>query len=298
MVKEQNSQSVEEIKDNSENLEKKDKKKEDKKENLPKTMKIVIERDIAMDFATKVYQKFDKLIKSVIYFGSSAKKVSTSDSDIDLIILTDDVSVKWDSELIAWYREELGKIVQLNPYRKSLHINTVKLSTWWEDMLRGDPIIINVIRFGESLIDYGAFFEPLKVLLQEGKIKPTPESIFTLLQRTPEHMARTRMSMLGALDGLYWAMVDSSHAALIAAKVMPPSPEHIPSILQEQFVDNKMLKSRYVDDFKQVYSIAKEVVHGKRTSITGKEIDELTEKTNNFVEVMAKLVDDLISVKN
>ena len=103
-----------------------------------KTLLIAGEREIAADFAMKVYENFDQMIKSVILFGSSAKKASTPESDIDVIIIIDDVSVRWDQELIAWYREELGKLIKDNPYRKSLHINSVKLSTWWEDMMRGD----------------------------------------------------------------------------------------------------------------------------------------------------------------
>ena len=261
------------------------------------TLLLKSERDIAMDFATKVYQKFDKIIKSVVHFGSSARKLSTPTSDIDVIILVDDVSVKWDQELIAWYREELGKMVQSNPYQKSLHINTVKLSTWWQDLMRGDPVVINVIRYGDSLIDFGGFFSPLKVLLQEGKIKPTPESIYTLLQRAPTHMARTRFALLEAIDGLYWAMVDSAHAALIAAKVMPPSPEHIPIIMKEQFVDTKLLKMKYVEYYRDLHLLAKEIVHGKVTRVPGKDIDEWIQKTDEFIGVMAKLIDDLIKVK-
>ncbi|MDP2946530.1 MAG: nucleotidyltransferase domain-containing protein, partial [Nanoarchaeota archaeon] len=201
------------------------------------TMTLVTEREIALDFATKVYEQFSQMIKSIILFGSSAKKVSTPDSDIDLIIIIDDVSIKWDGELIAWYREELGKIITANPYRKSLHVNSVKLSTWWEDMMRGDPVVINVLRFGDALIDFGGFFNPLKILLKDGKIRSTPESIYTLLARAPAHMTRANQSMLNVIDGLYWTMVDSAHAALIAAKVMPSSPEEISEVLKKTFVD-------------------------------------------------------------
>ena len=47
------------------------------KRDIP-TLKIIKERDIALDFAVKAYQKFDKLIKSVVFFGSKAKKTSTA----------------------------------------------------------------------------------------------------------------------------------------------------------------------------------------------------------------------------
>ena len=186
-------------------------------EQISPTLMIAGEREIASDFATKVYEKFDQMIKSIVLFGSSAKKTATADSDIDIVIIIDDVSVVWDQELIAWYREELGIIVKQNPYAKALHINTVKLSTWWDDMMRGDPVIINILRYGDALIDHGGFFNPLRVLLKEGKIKSTPESIYTLLQRAPGHMTRAKQSMLAVVDGLYWTMVDSAHAALIAA---------------------------------------------------------------------------------
>jgi len=266
----------------------------EKSKKKPDTLAIASERDIAMDFASKVYKHFDTLIKSIVLFGSSSKKVSTSDSDIDIIIIIDDVSVKWDEELTAMYREELDKIIEANPYRKSLHINTVKLSTWWQDLARGDPVVINVLRYGDALIDFGGFFTPLQVLLKQGKIKSTPESIYTLLQRAPGHMTRARASMLAVIDGLYWAMVDSAHAALIAAKIMPPSPEHIPEILEDEFVKGKLLNSKYVDYYREVHSIAKEIVHGKKVGVSGKKIDGFFKKADAFVGEMARLVNDLV----
>jgi uncharacterized protein (UPF0332 family) len=159
--------------------------------------------------------------------------------------------------------------------------------------MRGDPIVINIIRYGDPLIDFGGFFIPLKVLLQDGKIKPTPEAIYSLIQRAPEHMARVNISLLSAIDGLYWAMVDSAHAALISAKVTPPSPEHIGDILKEYFVSKGVLKQKYADYFKDIYSIAKEIMHGSRNKISGKEIDEFTEKANEFIREMASIIESL-----
>jgi len=125
------------------------KKKSNKKINFKKasTLNLKTETDIAMDFAVKAYKKFNKIVKSIVLFGSTIKKDQVAGSDIDIVILIDDASVKWDLELIAWYRQELDKILKSNPYNKSLHINTIKLTTWWEDLIRGDPVIINIIRY-------------------------------------------------------------------------------------------------------------------------------------------------------
>lgn len=253
------------------------------------------EQDIAYDFAIKCYEKFGKTIKSIILFGSAAKGKSVKGSDIDIIILLDDCTIQWDAELIAWYREELGKLIRANPYRKPLHINTVRLSTWWQEMMRGEPVILNIIRWGQPLIDFGGFFTPLKVLLAQGKIKSTPEAIYVILERAPLHMARTKAALLNSIEGLYWAMVDSAHAALIAAKRMPPSPEQIAEMLHDTFVITKNLDPKYVSWYRELYTLAHEILHGTRTEVSGKEIEEWQNKTDLFVREMAKIIDKIIT---
>jgi len=272
-------------------------KKKVKKVNAKKfpTLQLKKESDIAMDFATKSYKKFDKLVKSIILFGSTVKQNDVAGSDIDIIMLIDDVSVDWDQELIAWYREELDKIVRTNPYEKSLHINTIKLSTWWEDLMRGDPVVINILRYGETLIDFAGFFTPLKALLIKGKIKPTPEAIYNCLQRAPVHALRSKASELNAIEGLYWAMVDSSQAALIAAEILPPSPEHIPVSLKDTFVNQGKLKMKYVVWYRDLLYLHKKIIHGDIKDLKGVEIDDWQEKTGEFIKVMAQLVKNIVN---
>ena len=275
-------------------IKKHSKRKKVVKENIP-SIELKTNQDIAMDFAVKSYKVFDRIIKSIILFGSTVKQTSNSDSDIDIIILIDDVSINWDQKLIAWYRQELDKILKKNPYGKTIHINTVKLSTWWEDLMRGDPIILNILRQGESLIDIGGFFEPLKYLLVRGKIKSTPEAIYSCLQRAPVHLSRSKVSELNAIEGLYWAMVDSSHAALIAAKTTPTSPEHIASELKETFVNTGKLKMKYVIWYRDLLILHKEISHGRIHDLKGAHIDEWQDRTEEFLEVMAKLVNELVN---
>ena len=262
--------------------------------NIP-TLQLKKESDIAMDFAVKVYKKFDKTIKSIVLFGSTTKQTSVAGSDIDIIIIIDDVSIRWSQELIAWYRTELDKILRLNPYQKNLHINTIKLSTWWEDLIKGDPVVLNILRYGEAMVDMAGFFEPLKFLLINGKIKSTPEAIYSCLQRAPTHILRSKVAELNAIEGLYWAMVDSAHAALIAANVLPPSPEHIPINLKENFVDAGKLKIKYVVWYRDLLILHKKISHGEIKDLKGVEIDEWQERAEEFLDVMARLVRDIVS---
>ena len=275
---------------------KKSKHKNKQKVNLKQapTLNLKKESDIAMDFATRAYKKFDKIIKSVVLFGSAAKQSTVTGSDIDIVVIIDDVTINWDQELTAWYREELEKLIKNNSYQASLHINTIKLSTWWEDLMRGDPVIVNILRYGEAMIDLAGFFDPLKSLLIRGKIKSTPEAIYSALQRAPQHIARSKFAELSAIDGLYWAMVDSSHAALIAANVSPASPEHIPGDLKENFVNTGKLKMKYVVWYRDLLVLHKKIAHGEVKDLKGIEIDDWQKRAEEFLQVMANLVNDIV----
>jgi len=268
-------------------------KKEISEKSVP-TLKLQSEHDIAMDFAVKSYKKFKKIIKSIALFGSLSKQKISLGSDIDIVIIIDDVSINWDQELIAWYREELDKIVLENPYRGSLHINTIKLSTWWQDLLKGDPVVLNVLREGQVLIDEGGFFEPLKYLLIKGKIKGTPEAIYTCLQRSPTHLARSKAYELRAIEGIYWSMVDAAQAALMAANLFPPTPEHVIGDLKEAFVERKLLKDKYLNWYRDIMTLHKRIDHGEIRDLKGTDIDEWQERADEFMKVMISIVKKLV----
>ena len=257
---------------------------------LAKSLRLTNDRDIAQDFAQKLYKKIGKVVKSVVLFGSAAKGVATPKSDIDIVIIIDDATIQWDDELIAWYREELGKIISNNPYVRPLHINTVRLTTWWNEMIRGEPVIINIIRWGVPLIDFGGFFAPLKSLLAQGRIKSTPEMIYITLGRGPAHLVRCKANLLSALESVYWCFVDASHAALIAAKISPPSPEHVPAMMREHLVSKGFLKGKYVDWYRELYVEMHKVLHGERVDVDGAEIQEWRKRADEYLREMAIVV--------
>ena len=258
------------------------------------SLQLKTEREIAMDFAEKCYQKFDRLLKSVVLFGSAAKGTNTAESDIDIILIVDDAMIKFDDKLILWYREELGKIIQSSPYKRELHINTIRLTTWWNDLLKGYPVVLNIIRYGEPIIDFGGFFDPLKMLLQEGRIKPTPESMYTILNRIPMHIVRSKASEMSAVEGCYWAIVESAQALLMAINMVPPSPDHLPIMIKENFVDKGLIKSYHVNSIRDIYDLHRKIVHGEIKDIDGKIIDEFQNKAEDFFKTCVSLINEII----
>lgn len=264
---------------------------------LLKRPKPVTEKDIAMDLAQTIHQKFDRMVKATILFGSQARNEAKPSSDIDIIVVIDDASINWDLELISWYREELAKIVSSMKYKRDFHINTVKLTTWWQDLTNGDPVVVNILRYGEPLIDSGGFFLPLKALLLQGRIHSTAEAAYAALQRAPAHLARSKTAELSSIEGVYWAMVDSAQAALITAGKMPPGPEHIPEMLNESFVSRGLLNEGLVRALRDVYTIHKAISHGEITDLKGTEIDHWQETAEQFLFEMTRLIDTMIEAR-
>ncbi len=260
-------------------------------------LKLKTPNEIAMDFAAKVHKKFADIVKATILFGSQAKGEAVSGSDIDIVIIIDDASINWDMELTAWYREELRKLIEAQNYGRELHINTVRLSTWWRDLFHGDAVVINILRNGQALIDLAGFFNPLKALLLQGNIHSTPEAVYSALQRAPRHLARSKIAILNSIEGVYWCMVESAQAAIITLGKIPPSPEHITKMLKETFVDSKVLKLDYVLWYRDIYAMHKSISHGELKEVKGFEIDQWQDRAEQFMKKMAEIIDQLIDAK-
>jgi len=253
----------------------------------------ILEEDykIAYSFATKLTKEFSRaeVIKTVAMFGSVAKGRPKPESDIDIIVLVDDASVAWDQEGIAWYNAEIKKIAENIAGGDRLHINTVTLTNFWENMLVGEPVIINILRYGYPLVDVG-IFEPFKALLMSGRLKLTPEAVYTVMSRVPWHTSRARIKLLGAVSDLYWAMVDSAHAPLIQAGFIPPSPEHVGEMLTKAFVNTNKLDKKYVHWYEEIYELAEKIKHNQITEVPGSMYDKMYERAEEFVKVMTKLL--------
>src|SRR3989344_1850324 len=179
--------------------------------------------DTARKFSKIVYKEFGDFIKAIVLFGSVAKK-SKDPKDIDVLIIIDDVKFKFSKELVEAYRLIVEKAVA-DTDRERLHIQSMKFSNFWEYMRAGDPVATNILRYGIALVDVG-FFDPLQMLLDQGRIRPSKEAIYTYFTMAPASLGRANNHLLQAAVDLYWAVIDASHAALMKYGEIPPSPEY------------------------------------------------------------------------
>jgi predicted nucleotidyltransferase len=257
------------------------------------------EFDIARDFATRVYKEYGGFIKSLVIFGSVTKKERLAkEADIDVLIIIDDVSVNLTRDMVETYRIITEKILVNMKDGERLHIQSMRLSSFWEYVRAGDPVAINILRYGMALIDTGVF-DPLQSLLDNGRIRPTRESIYNYFTMAPASVSRSREHILSAMVDLYWASVDAAHAALMCLGEIPPSPDHIADMLDEKMVKKGLLNRRYSKTMRDNYTVFKQIVHRQVKDVEGREYDVYREKTIAFVNEMRKFIEKRIfSQKN
>ena len=262
------------------------------------------ELDIAYDFAKKIHKELDPFIKAMVLFGSVAKKrqempsdgiegkINTEDKnkkghDIDILLVVDDVALKLSKELVQTYRIIVEKMIRETDTR--LHVITLKFTTFWEYIRVGDPVGMNILRDGLPIIDTG-FFEPLQTLLYQGRIRPSPESIFNYFNKAPQALKNSKYNILQAIIDLYWAVIDSAHAALMKIGEVPPSPEHVAEVMERKLVKPGVVEEKYAKTMRNFYALMKGITHGELQDIKGSDYDKYFLEAEAFVKEMEKFL--------
>ena len=245
--------------------------------------------NLSYRFANDIYKEMGGLIRAVIIFGSAARERTTAKSDIDILVIIDDLTVSLSPEVLEAYRVIVNKTIVKVSTR--LHITTLRFTSFWDYMRNGDPVGINILRDGVALIDSG-FFEPLQVLLKKGRIRPTSESIWTYYIRAPNTLHNSKWHLIQATLDLYWAVIDAAHAALMRHGEIPPTPEHVADLLEQKLVKKKLLEHEYVTIMRHFYKLMKMITHREIKEIKGEEYDKYFKSAERFVKRMREFVEE------
>ncbi len=261
------------------------------KRNEQKNLSRYVNEDIetARQFAKVMYKEFGNFIPCLVLFGSATQNTPSPKRDIDILIVLDDVRIKFTKELVETYRILTERAIsQVEP--KRLHVQSMKLTAFWEYMRAGDAVAINILRSGSALIDTG-FFDPLQALLDQGRIRPSDESVWTYFTMAPASLHRADQHLLTAVVDLYWAAVDAAHAALMAVGEIPPTPSHVADMLQEKLVNKYRLNSYCARTMGELYKLFKGITHRDIKSVSAKDYEKYRKMAGDFVKDMQTFIE-------
>jgi len=238
--------------------------------------------------AAVLLKEMPNLLNAVVLFGSSARGQVIKERDIDVLLIVNDVSVILTPEASQAYRIVVEKVS--SKISRRFHINTLKLSNFWEYVRNGDPIVINMLRDGIPVYDSG-MFEPAQQLLFQGKIRPSKESIWIYWARAPNTVMNSKWHILQAVVDLYWAAIDASHAALMRIGEIPPTPSHVPDMLEQKFVKVGLLEKKYVSTMRELHKISKMIAHRELREITGDAYSKYLKETEELLARLKKIIE-------
>ena len=257
----------------------------------PNERNLNIDKDsliIARKFASKVYKEFGSFLSALVVFGSTTDPSRKHKGDIDILVVIDDVHIILSPELMETYKVIVERaIIDID---NRLHIQTMKLSSFWEYVRAGDPVAINILRSGVSLIDTG-FFDPLQLLLKQGRIRPSKEAIYTYFTMSYGSLTSSRKNLLNAMLDLYWAAIDASHAALMKLGETPPSPQHAAEKLKEKLVQPGHIKQKHAATMQEIYLISRKILHNELREINGRDYDHYRQKVEELVKELKKFIE-------
>ncbi|MEK6835859.1 MAG: hypothetical protein AABX55_02440 [Nanoarchaeota archaeon] len=259
----------------------------------PKEMLAAIK--IAEVHKSMVLKKFERYIMSYVAAGSLFRGDKKA-HDIDVFVIVDDTDVKRMSRFEL--KEKLRTIIitqgyeakELTGVNKDFHIQTYILTDFWDAVKDAHPVIFTFLRDGVPLFDRGVFM-PWRLLLQMGRIKPSPEAIDMQMDIGEKLLERVKGKMISiVVEDIYYATLNPAQAILMLYGVNPPTPTETIELMDEIFVKKeKLLEEKYVKFLEKVRNYYKDVEHGKIKEVSGKDVDELVKEVKEYIERIKKL---------
>lgn len=244
---------------------------------------------LANKYKDEVLKRYKGLVKAVILFGSYVRGDYHEKSDIDMLVVIDDVTARFTPEMKLQFDDDIYFLAK--KMSKDITVQPAwTLSEFWDMARIGHPLLYTIVRDGWALYDTG-FFIPVRKLLELGKIPTTLEAVERFMEAAPKKISRVETAKLYMIaEDLYYSMLNSSQAVLMYIGVSPPSPKHTPIDVKEHLVDTKLLEETYLQDLQGVIDFRKGVEHKEINDITGQDLDEWVQKSKNFVSRMEQLL--------
>jgi len=247
-----------------------------------------------------VLKKFEKYVTSYIGFGGLFRDDAKA-NDIDIGIIIDDTDVKRMSRYEL--RDKLRNIIINLGYNASdllgmkdaaFHIQVYILTDFWESVKDAQPVIFTLLRDGVPLFDRGIFM-PWKLLLQMGRIRPSPESIDMQMDVGDKLIDRAKKKFVGILlDDLFFAILNPAQAALMLYGLNPPTHRETVKLVNDIFVKKeKLLEAKYALILEKAFKTYKDIEHGKIKDVTGTELDKRIKEAEMYLKRIQKLFDQI-----
>ena len=235
-----------------------------------------------------VLRKFERYVASYVIGGSVVTGTAGPNSDVDTFVIIDDTDVKRMprlqllEKLRAMIYDYIREAQALAGVKNVLNVQVYLLTDFWENVKDANPVMFTFIRDGVPMYDRGTFL-PWKLLLQMGKIKPSPEAVDKFMKYGEQNEGLVTRRMLDAFVDIYWGVVTPTQALMMLAGHAPPTPKELANEVKKVFVEKeKVMGIKEWNFLDKMMKLWKDYEHGKMKKIPGKDVDEILKQANEY----------------
>ncbi len=278
---------------------------------FPDYKKVLPESDAKKieEIVKKTVEIFKHYIKGVYVAGSFVTGYKKEKlSDIDIMFIVDDTDVQKMS------REEVQSRLLTKIYEiarstlKSAHPQVYLLTEWWKWMSSGEPVLFHSLLSGAIVYQSeDGFLETFKRLIALGKIRVTGEQVDNLLFTAKEMIRLAKESVPERIIyNLEQATLHVSEALMVELGYRPvelqaflrstlpiqTSKEALESIKKNLFEREKLISEEDVKLIERLIKLREDYEKGE-LKISGEEIDELINKSENYIKKILEIIKKL-----
>ena len=235
-----------------------------------------------------VLKKFEKYVASYIVGGSLVRGTAGKDSDVDTFVIIDDTDVKRMprmqllEKLRGMIHDYIREATALSGVKNPLNVQVYLLTDFWDNVKDANPVMFTFIRDGIPMYDRGTFL-PWKLLLQMGKVKPSPEAVDKFMKYGEQNESLVTRRMIDAMVDIYWGVVTPTQALMMLSGHAPPAPKTMVADVKKVLVDEeKVMGLSELKFLERVIKLYKDYEHGTLKKVPGKEIDDLLVESKKF----------------
>jgi uncharacterized protein (UPF0332 family) len=234
----------------------------------------------AGDFSARIRDKYKGVIVSVLLKPSSGKH-------LEITLLADDLNNVLTYENVTDIRMSASDTAFKG--EMDLDCDVILASEFWENFKSRDPATLNLLRESFLIHDTG-FLRPVQDLLVTGKVRPSKESVNVYFVKAERSMKTANEHVSKAVIDLYWAVIDSAHAAVMMAGITPPSPKDLAETVRKELVIRNLVHKRCADIVERFYEAAKKIMHRQVFDISGKKFDSYLADADFFIKEISRFV--------
>ena len=176
----------------------------------------------------------------------------------------------------------------LKKQAEGIKIDIRKLSEYFSSIMQNDEEYFSEIQKAIVLYDPSGIIRPIKIIIEEGKIKKTKESMMHLVIDVGQKFRDIKDIKMDALSVAYSAAIEAAQAPLLLRGYSLLIPSAIQKMLGI-FLKEKGISKTSISDFNDIYNAYKDYEHGRIKDINGKKLELLIKKADKFVDDMQQL---------